>query len=294
VSKVVRNAIFRRIESFDGKVMWNWHRRLFLLLMAQALAGCAIAPHGAPAIDTRYRAQGQDSRVQYLILHYTDTPFEPALRILTLQEVSAHYLVSDNDPPVVYRLVDEDRRAWHAGQSYWQGATMLNSASIGIEIVNAGRRVAPDGSTEFASYPPAQIDLVVRLVRDIVARHGIRPDRVLGHNEVALQRRIDPGPSFPWHVLAEGGLLNWPEPSRVAAQWARFEAAVPEAIWFQHALGAIGYAVPDNGAFDVPTRRVIAAFQMKYRPSRYDGEPDAETAALIQVLVEPLRDSDGR
>jgi N-acetylmuramoyl-L-alanine amidase len=151
VSKVVRNAIFRRIESFDGKVMWNWHRRLFLLFVAQALAGCAIAPHGAPAIDTRYRAQGQDSRVQYLILHYTDTPFEPALHILTQHEVSAHYLVSDNDPPVVYRLVDEDRRAWHAGQSCWQGATMLNSASIGIEIVNAGRRVAPDGSTEFAS-----------------------------------------------------------------------------------------------------------------------------------------------
>ena len=95
-------------------------------------------------------------------------------------------------------------------------------------------------------------------------------------------------------MLAEGGLVNWPESSRVAAQIARFEAAVPEAIWFQHALGAIGYAVPDSGAFDAPTRRVIAAFQMKYRPSRYDGEPDAETAALIQVLVEPLRDSDGR
>jgi N-acetylmuramoyl-L-alanine amidase len=274
--------------------MCKRHRSWSFLFLALALAGCAIAPHSAPAIDTRYRAQGQDSRVQYLILHYTDASFEPALHILTQQEVSAHYLVSDKDPPAVYRLVDEDRRAWHAGQSSWQGATMLNSASIGIEIVNPGRRVAPDGTVGFAPYPPAQIDLVVRLVRDIVARHGIRPDRVLGHNEVAPQRKIDPGPAFPWRVLAEAGLVTWPEPSRVAAQWARFDSALPEAIWFQHTLAAIGYAVPDSGAFDAPTRRVIAAFQMKYRPSRYDGEPDAETAALMQVLAEPLRNFDGR
>jgi N-acetylmuramoyl-L-alanine amidase len=274
--------------------MWKRQSSLSFLFLALALAGCANAPHGAPAIDTRYRAQGQDSRVQYVILHYTDAPFEPALRILTQQEVSSHYLVSDQDPPVVYCLVDEDRRAWHAGQSSWQGATMLNSASIGIEIVNPGRRVTPDGTVEFAPYPLAQIDLVVRLVRDIVARHGIRPDRVLGHNEVAPQRKIDPGPAFPWRVLAEAGLIAWPEPSRVAAQRPRFEFALPEAIWFQRTLTAIGYAAPDSGAFDAPTRRVIAAFQMKYRPSRFDGEPDAETAALMQVLAQPLQDSDGR
>jgi N-acetylmuramoyl-L-alanine amidase len=274
--------------------MCKRHGSLSFLCLALALAGCAKAPHSTPPIDTRYRAQSQDSRVQYLILHYTDAPLEPALRILTQQEVSAHYLVSDKDPPVVYRLVDEDRRAWHAGQSSWQGAAMLNSASIGIEIVNPGPRVAPDGTVAFAPYPPAQVDVVVRLVHDIVARHGIRPDRVLGHNEVAPQRKIDPGPAFPWHVLAEAGLITWPEPSRVAAQRPRFECALPEALWFQHTLAAIGYAVPDSGAFDTPTRRVIAAFQMKYRPSRYDGEPDAETAALMHVLAEPLGKADGR
>ena len=283
-----------RVRSARLEVMRKRQRSLSFLFLALALAGCANAPHSTPAIDTRYRAQGQDSRVQYLILHYTDAPLEPALRILTQQEVSAHYLVSDKDPPVVYRLVDEDRRAWHAGQSSWQGATMLNSASIGIEVVNPGPRVAADGTVAFAPYPPAQVDLVVRLVRDIVARHGIRPDRVLGHNEVAPQRKIDPGPAFPWRQLAEAGLIAWPEPSRVAAQRPRFDSALPEALWFQHTLAAIGCAIPDSGAFDTPTRRVIAAFQMKYRPSRYDGEPDAETAALMQVLAEPLRDFDGR
>jgi N-acetylmuramoyl-L-alanine amidase len=95
-------------------------------------------------------------------------------------------------------------------------------------------------------------------------------------------------------MLADAGLVAWPEPSRVAAQRARFDSVLPEAMWFQHTLAAIGYAVPDSGAFDGPTRRVIAAFQMKYRPSRFDGEPDAETAALMQVLAEPLRDSDSR
>lgn len=270
-------------------MMWVGPRRWHLLVGTLVLAGCAMGPHALPVIDTGYLAQGQDSRVQYLVLHYTHAPFESALRTLTQKEVSAHYLVSDNDPPRIYRLVDEDRRAWHAGQSSWQGTTMLNSASIGIEIVNSGPTTTADGTLEFASYPSAQINLVVSLVRDIVARHGIRSDRVLGHNEVAPQRKIDPGPAFPWHVLAQAGMVAWPEPSRVAAQRSRFDVALPQASWFQNTLATIGYAVPDSGQFDAPTRSVIAAFQMKYRPSRYDGNPDAETAAMMQVLAEPLR-----
>ena len=257
------------------------------LAAALLMAGCATPP-GVLVIDTRYTAQGQDSRVQYLILHYTSAPFDLSLQALTQQQVSAHYLVSDTTPPVVYRLVDEQRRAWHAGQSAWQGATMLNASSIGIEVVNAGPQTAADGTVAHAAYPPAQTELLLRLVRDIVARHQIRPDRVLGHSDIAPQRKIDPGPAFPWPALAAAGLVAWPEASRVAAHRQRYEEALPEVIWFQRTLAAIGYAVPDHGQLDPPTRRVIAAFQMKYRPARFDGEPDAETAALAQVLSEPL------
>ena len=251
--------------------------------LAGLLAGCAT-----PLVDTRYTAQGQDSRVQYLILHYTTLSMADSLRVLTQQAVSAHYLVSDESPPVAYRLVDENRRAWHAGVSHWKGATMLNAPSIGIEIVNPGEETAADGTRRFAPYPPAQIELLVRLVRDIVARHQIKPERILGHSDIAPQRKPDPGAAFPWRALADAGLIRWPEPSRVAAQRLRFEASLPEPAWFQRTLATVGYQVPDHGELDGPTRRVLAAFQMKYRPARYDGTPDAETAALLQVLTEPL------
>lgn len=260
-----------------------WALGLGVGLLALLLAGCAT-----PWIDTRHTAQAQDSRVQFLILHYTSEPFDSSLRILTQQQVSAHYLLSDETPPVVYRLVDENRRAWHAGASFWKGATMLNAASIGIEIVNLGEATLADGTKVFAPYPPAQIDLLVRLVRDIALRHQIKPERILGHSDIAPQRKPDPGAAFPWKRLADEGLIPWPDAERVAAHQLRYQAELPDVAWFQRALATVGYQVPDHGQLDEPTRRVIAAFQMKYRPARHDGQPDAGTAALLQVINTPL------
>lgn len=262
-------------------------RLLATTAVAALLGACATGP-AQLAVDTRYTAQGQDSRAQYLILHYTDEPLDSSIRILTQQRVSAHYLLSDESPPVVYRLVDENRRAWHAGVSYWKGATMLNASSIGIEIVNLGEEKAADGSRVFTLYPPAQVALLLQLVRDIVNRHGIPPERVLGHSDIAPQRKIDPGPLFPWKVLADAGLALWPDVTRVAAHQQRYEAALPEVAWFQRSLAAVGYQVPDAGVLDAPTQRVVAAFQMRFRPTKYDGQPDAETAALLQVINEPM------
>jgi len=259
-------------------------------LAALLLAGCAAAPPvtsttpGGVPIDTRYTAQGQDSRVLFLIIHYTVASLPRSIRILTEEDVSAHYLVSDDAQPVIYRLVDEGRRAWHSGSSYWQGHAMLNAGSIGIEIVHPGFRVRQDGSREYLPYPTAQIDALVPLVKDIVHRHQIRPDRILGHNEVQPQAKEDPGPTFPWQRLADEGIIAWPDASRVAVQRALFESALPGVAWFQEALSTHGFEVPKSGVLDEPTRRVIAAFQMRYRPARYDGLPDAETAALLQVL----------
>ena len=253
---------------------------LFALGLVLGLAGCA----GGPAIDTRHSAQAQDSRVQFLVLHFTDANFEDALKILTGPRVSAHYLLSDETPPRIYRLVDESRRAWHAGDSFWQGHAMLNAGSIGIEIVNAGPQRQADGSTTFAPYPAAQIDALIALVRDIAARHRIRPDRILGHSDIAPQRKVDPGPAFPWQRLADAGLMRWPDAGSVAAQRAVYDAQLPDLAWFQQALASHGFQVPASGLLDAQTQRVIGAFQMKYRPARHDGVPDAETAALLQVL----------
>ncbi len=240
-------------------------------------AGCA----SGPPLDTSYNAVSQDSRAQVLVIHYTWESWESSLSTLTKGSVSSHYLVRDN-PVVIYRLVDESRRAWHAGVSSWKGQTQLNAASIGIEIVNFG-----DKNGDWAEYPKEQIDAVVALVKDIVKRHNIRPDRVVGHSDIAPQRKSDPGPMFPWKRLADEGLIPWPDAAEVARRRPGFEATLPDVVWFQDMLAKHGFAVPQNGSLDEATVRVLTVFQMKYRPAKFDGVPDAETAALLDVLVRP-------
>jgi N-acetylmuramoyl-L-alanine amidase len=260
-----------------------------LLGAGLGLAGCATtATEGGVPIDTGQRARGQDSRVQFLVLHYTVADLPLSLQVLTGPEVSAHYLVGDEAPPRIYRLVDESRRAWHAGTSAWEGQRMLNASSIGIEIVHPGHRPGPDGLPVYAPFPQAQIDALVPLLQDLVRRHGIRPDRILGHGEVSPQTKEDPGPTFPWRRLADLGLAPpWPDAARVAEQRARFEAALPDIAWFQAALAQHGYEVERSGQLDAQTQRVLMNFQIRYRPARYDGQPDAESAALLQVLNQP-------
>ncbi len=252
------------------------------------LAGCATTTPGGVPVQARYTARAQDSRVLFVVLHYTVGDFNSALTTLTQGEVSAHYLLSDETPPRIYRLVDENRRAWHAGTSFWQGHRQVNASSIGIEIVNAGPRLGPEGRV-FAPFSPAQIEALIPLLRDIVQRHGIRPDRVLGHSDVQPQSKQDPGPMFPWQRLAQAGLLRWPDAAQVAVQRVLFELQQPpDVAWFQQRLALHGFDVPSHGWLDTATRNVISAFQMKYRPARFDGEPDAETAALLAVLTDAL------
>ena len=264
--------------------MGRWFAQCALFAALLLLAACATP--GGPNIDTRYSAKGQDSRAQFLVIHYTEGNFKNSLRILTEGAVSAHYLLSDETPPVIYRLVDENRRAWHAGASSWKGAAMINAASIGIEIVHPGFVDLPQGRL-WAPYADAQMDALVPLVQDIVKRHAILPERVLGHSDVAPQRKVDPGPRFPWKRLADAGLIVWPDAARVAEQRKVYEQVLPDVAWFQVSLAAHGFAVPQSGQLDEATRKVIAAFQMKYRPALFDGTPDAETAALLQVLITP-------
>lgn len=254
-------------------------RVICLAALALLLVGCASAPQ----IDSRYTAVGQDSRAQFIVLHYTSSDLAHSLTLLTEGEVSSHYLIAEG-PPTIYRLVDENRRAWHAGESAWNGRTWLNSSSIGIELVNRGYVEGDDGRRLWYPYSDAQIDALVVLLKDIMQRHGLKPGAIVGHSDIAPQRKVDPGPLFPWKRLADAGLVPWPDATAVAAQRAVFVRTLPDVAWFQLALELQGYRVPRHGELDEATRNVIAAFQMKYRPARFDGEPDAETAALLQVL----------
>ncbi len=249
------------------------------------LSGCATNLK----IDTTYTAVGQDSRVQYLIIHFTAEDFQKSLRVLTQGPVSSHYLVSDRQgdtPPKIYQLVDESRRAYHAGVSSWKGATALNASSIGIEIVNLGGRRGVNGvGLNFQDFDPEQIDRVVDLVKAIVARHQIKPDRILGHSDIAPTRKNDPGPKFPWKRLADEGLIPWPDARAVNEKKTAYGLALPSVTWFQEKLAKHGFTLPATGEQDKLTTDVMSAFQQKYRPARFDGLPDAETAAILEVLT---------
>ena len=148
-------------------------------------------------------------------MHYTAEDFHSSLKTLTDEHVSAHYLLPahpqcEHGKPTVYRLVPEAMRAWHAGTSAWRGRSNLNDTSIGIEIVNKGftRSML---FTHWQPYTAEQIAVLIPLSRDIIQRYGIQPQDVVGHSDIAPQRKQDPGPLFPWRQLAQAGIGAWPD-----------------------------------------------------------------------------------
>jgi N-acetylmuramoyl-L-alanine amidase len=254
-------------------------------MKALLLVCCALlfsACQSGPSIDRSVVSVNQDSRVQYVVLHYTSTDLAHSLALLTQGEVSSHYLIAAQ-PATIYQLVDEQRRAWHAGESQWRGRTWLNASSIGIELENLGYTDTPSGRV-WQPYNEAQIEALIVLLKDIVQRHQLPLGSIIGHSDIAPQRKLDPGPLFPWRRLAQAGLIEWPDPVAVAQQQINFSRELPAPAWFASQLRLQGYAVPATEVWDKPLLNVLAAFQMKYRPARFDGVADAETAALLQVL----------
>jgi N-acetylmuramoyl-L-alanine amidase len=257
-------------------------KTLVATLLIALLAGCATGPQ----YDKTYTAKGQSSRARFLVLHYTVSDRPSSIKILTEQQVSAHYLLTDEPKPTIYNLVDEKNAAWHAGNSSWKNFTQLNNSSIGIEIVNPGWKDTPNGRV-YAPFPQYQIDALIPLVRDIVTRNQIAPENVLGHSDIAPLRKQDPGPMFPWKQLADAGLVTWPDATRVAVVTPVFQAQLPDVAWYQKKLATWGYGLVQSGVLDEQTRAVLSAFQMKYRPANIDGMPDVETAALLEALTNP-------
>ena len=215
--------------------------------------------------------------VEMLILHYTGMrDQESALARLTdtATKVSAHYVIGEDG--AVFHLVPEERRAWHAGVSYWAGHRDINGLSIGIELVNPGHEFG------YRDFPPAQMATLATLATEIRRRHRI-PDRcVLGHSDVAIGRKQDPGERFDWHWLARRGIGIWPD-------FAGAPAAAGGVADLQRNLATFGYDCPLNGALDDATRAAVRAFQLHFRPQLCDGLPDGETcrgaAALAAMVV---------
>ena len=206
--------------------------------------------------------------VSILVLHYTGMP-DAAGAIARLTDpaakVSSHYIVAEDGQ--VLRLVAEDKRAWHAGKSHWRGLDNLNSASIGIEIVNPGHEFG------YRPFPEAQIDALIPLVSDIVKRHGITRGNVVGHSDIAPARKQDPGELFPWYRLAKLRLaLPRPTKNLMDPHWSD--------AGFLLALERFGYDITDPLAATV-------AFQRRFRPELLDGTIDGECRAILLALLLP-------
>ncbi|WP_251976423.1 N-acetylmuramoyl-L-alanine amidase [Salinicola avicenniae] len=270
---------------------------LSIVLSLALLAGCATpsqreARDGYIA-DRTHHSSAYNQRIRYLVLHYTDSEAQRALKTLMGPHVSAHYLIPrhairDDEAPIVWQLVDERDRAWHAGVSAWRERTQLNDTSIGVEIVNAGPIGLPRGS-QWQAYPPSQIDAVIALAKDIVTRYGLPPTAVLGHSDIAPSRKIDPGPRFPWRKLYEAGIGAWPRDSDVRHYRKRFRQCSPTTAQYQQALRAYGYVLSISGQEDAKTRDVTRAFQMHFRPEAYSGWRDDETDARLWALLSRYR-----
>ncbi len=206
--------------------------------------------------------------ISMVVLHYTGM-IDGASAINRLADpeakVSAHYVVAEDGQ--IIRMVDEANRAWHAGRSWWRGISDVNSASVGIEIVNPGHEFG------YRPFPEAQIDAVIRLVGAIVPRYGITRGNVVGHSDVAPARKDDPGELFPWHRLAKLRLaLPRPTKNLMDPHWSD--------AGFLLALERFGYDVTDGPA-------AVRAFQRRFRPELMDGIIDGECRAILLALLLP-------
>ena len=173
----------------------------------------------------------------------------------------------------------------HSGQLRSLDAQSPRSqASRAQGISYLGWAPGADGTPRYTAYSEAQITEVITLCQEIVARHKIKPEHIVGHSDIAPGRKQDPGPLFPWKRFADAGLIGWPDDAMVANRRLAYALQLPDAVWFQDKLAEYGYGTSRSGEFDELTRDSLVTFQMRYRPANYDGQADAETAALLDVV----------
>jgi N-acetylmuramoyl-L-alanine amidase len=222
-----------------------------------------------------------------IVLHYTGMPTgEAALARLRNAEakVSAHYLVEEDGR--VFSLVAEERRAWHAGVSFWRGERDINAVSIGVEIVNPGHEFG------YRDFPEAQVQAVIALLGDIRGRWDIADSRIIGHSDVAPDRKEDPGELFPWKRLAQAGHGFWAEANPAPGPALSVGDHGNGVFILQAGLHRLGYECPPSGDYDEATASRVRAFQRHWRPERVDGVADGETRARLMAIVRLVRAED--
>jgi N-acetylmuramoyl-L-alanine amidase len=232
-----------------------------------------MRPYKSPNYNQR------TGQIKYLIMHYTGmSSGQEALERLCDEKsaVSAHYLIEEDGE--VFSLVDEHRRAWHAGLSKWENDQDINDLSIGIEIVNSGHPFEGYESI-YKEFPQKQMEAVLELSKIIINRHNIKPWHILGHSDVAWRRKIDPGELFNWQWLSDHGVGIY---SDMEIDQADVEIGAPEIGEFLQKLEKYGYDI--EGCYNKP-RELITAFQRHFRQTNIDGELDSQTVAIIDYLL---------
>ncbi|GAC06526.1 penicillin binding protein PBP4B [Paraglaciecola chathamensis] len=282
------------------KLIASWQRSVLISILTVGIVSCVTMPIS----DMPSKNFGH--RVKFLVMHFTAIDYQKSVHALVDEGgLSAHYLIPEsNDPSYpndsleILKLVDEDKRAWHAGNSVWQGRSELNDSSIGIEIVNVpechfdseAQTTSEHGENRlcvFPDYDPKQIELLIALSKDILARNpDISPTRVVGHADIAPARKNDPGPRFPWFELYQAGIGAWYDNDTFEQYWQRFNQYQPNIGLIQSALRAYGYNVLETGIRDEQTRNAISAFQMHFLPWQVTGKADSKTAAAIFALLD--------
>ena len=241
--------------------MTGWLRRMISVAGLLAVAACVPLPvYTSLPVEVRPSPNFGERRPAYVILHHTtNDSADQALATLTspFKQVSAHYLIG-RDGRIIY-LVDELKRAWHAGDSYWGGNRDLNSSSIGIELDNTGNEPFAD----------AQISVLIDLLRDLTARWNIPPANIIGHGDVAPGRKVDPSAYFPWRRLADAGFGLWCDPPYPPAPAAADDMTL---------LSALGYDVTRPAA-------AVSAFKRHWAPDDQTPDLSAEQRGLVQCLI---------
>ncbi len=262
-----------------------------------SLVGCVTTSAPRYVIDSdSYQATGKSERIKTIVLHYTVSDNERSIKTLTTGNVSAHYLVLDNDDNKIYNLVPESERAWHAGDGSFAGRTILNDTSIGIEIVNSGIKPEYRDALKndmldyhpyehYVAFDELQIKKVAQLVQDIVTRYDISPKNIIGHSDMAPSRKIDPGAKFPWERLYfDYGIGAWYDEfdkQFFMNQDGFTSATIPE---IKQAFRKYGYQINDTDTWDKASRDVVYAFQLHFRAQQPTGNMDSETYAILQAL----------
>ncbi len=233
-----------------------------------------IIPASSPNFDARRAPPDM------VLLHYTGMPTgaEALARLRDPEaKVSAHYLIEEDGK--VFSLVAEERRAWHAGLSFWKGERDINAVSVGVELVNPGHEWG------YRAYPDAQIEALIELLDEIRGRWEIPDGRILGHSDVAPERKTDPGELFPWKRLAQAGHGLWLEPPAAPGPALSLGDDGTGVFALQAGLTRLGFDSAPSGQFDAHTQTIITAFQRHWRSDRVDGVADGETRARLVHLL---------